>query len=488
MEERKGRPRGVLLLALLGVFVVASAAQPSQTAYGPLKGTQKTNAYATMMYMGTPRDYEFYVAMRVMLGTLVRLRVDADLVVIASATVPQHWQQTLTDEGAKVVVVNDIPNPYKAEHKFEKRFEFTLNKIYAWSLTEYQRVVMIDVDNLFLRAPDELFQCGQFCAAFINPCIFHTGLFVLQPSNETFSNMMSDIRGRKQNRDGLDQGFLGSQFSDLLDRPMFHPPVDGSRLDGVYRLPLGYQMDASMFYLKLKWRIPCGPNSVITFPSVPMLKPWYWWSWPTLPLGLSWHEKRVETIGYETETPVLIAESFFYIVTMLLAIMIRQRCVVAERNSMKSCFGRGPCAERKLCYPWALKLVVLASVAVSFLIPAFMIPTTVHPFMGWGVFLLGSLSLLTVVINLFQLPVLPVLTPWIGGIGALLVLASPYYKNGIMRVVGISVYTSLATPFLWWAIQKLSAAVNVRAHWDSPLMAWTSARSEPASDTLMKLC
>jgi alpha-N-acetylglucosamine transferase len=78
------------------------------------------------------------------------------------------------------VVVNDIPNPYKAEHKFEKRFEFTLNKIYAWSLTEYQRVVMIDVDNLFLRAPDELFQCGQFCAAFINPCIFHTGLFVLQ--------------------------------------------------------------------------------------------------------------------------------------------------------------------------------------------------------------------------------------------------------------------------------------------------------------------
>jgi hypothetical protein len=95
MEKSKGRPRGVLLPALLGVFIVASAAQPAETAYGPLKGTQKTNAYATMMYMGTPRDYEFYVAMRVMLGTLVRLQVDADLVVIASATVPQHWQQTL---------------------------------------------------------------------------------------------------------------------------------------------------------------------------------------------------------------------------------------------------------------------------------------------------------------------------------------------------------------------------------------------------------
>jgi hypothetical protein len=35
---------------------------------------------------------------------------------------------------------------------------------------------------LFLRNPEELFQCGQFCAAFINPCIFHTGLFVLEVS------------------------------------------------------------------------------------------------------------------------------------------------------------------------------------------------------------------------------------------------------------------------------------------------------------------
>ena len=96
MENAGGRSRNVLFLAFLGVyFIVMSSAQLSEAAYGPLKGTQKTNAYATMLYMGTPRDYEFYVAARVMLGTLVRLQVDADLVVIASATVPQHWQKTL---------------------------------------------------------------------------------------------------------------------------------------------------------------------------------------------------------------------------------------------------------------------------------------------------------------------------------------------------------------------------------------------------------
>lgn len=52
-------------------------------------------AYVTMMYMGTPRDYEFYVAIRVMLRSLLKLGVNADLVVIASLDVPLRWVQAL---------------------------------------------------------------------------------------------------------------------------------------------------------------------------------------------------------------------------------------------------------------------------------------------------------------------------------------------------------------------------------------------------------
>lgn len=49
--------------------------------------------------------------------------------------------------------------------------------------------------------------------------------------------------------------------------------------------------------LKLRWSVPCGPNSVITFPGAIWLKPWYWWSYPVLPLGIQWHERRRQTIG-----------------------------------------------------------------------------------------------------------------------------------------------------------------------------------------------
>lgn len=84
------------------------------------------------------------------------------------------------DDGVKVVSVDNLKNPYEKQDNFNSRFKLTLNKLYAWSLVSYERVVMLDSDNMFLQNTDELFQCGHFCAVFINPCIFHTGLFVLK--------------------------------------------------------------------------------------------------------------------------------------------------------------------------------------------------------------------------------------------------------------------------------------------------------------------
>ncbi|KAG0447450.1 hypothetical protein HPP92_028333 [Vanilla planifolia] len=210
-----------------------------------------------MMYMGTPRDYEFYVATRVMMRSLLKLQVDADLVIIASSDVPVEWVRTMKlEDEVKVVTVENLKNPYEKQQNFNTRFKLTLNKLYAWSLVEYDRVVMLDSDNIFLQRTDELFQCGQFCAVFINPCVFHTGLFVLQPSTDVFKDMLHELEVGRSNPDGADQGFLSSYFSDLLDKPMFHPPINGTRVEGTYRLPLGYQMDASYYYLKLRWSVP----------------------------------------------------------------------------------------------------------------------------------------------------------------------------------------------------------------------------------------
>ncbi|KAL3016761.1 hypothetical protein AAZX31_06G234300 [Glycine max] len=55
----------------------------------------KRNAYAMVMYVGTPKDYEFYIAILVLLKSLATLDVEIDLAVIASLDVPPRWIRAL---------------------------------------------------------------------------------------------------------------------------------------------------------------------------------------------------------------------------------------------------------------------------------------------------------------------------------------------------------------------------------------------------------
>ncbi|XP_017635290.1 putative glucuronosyltransferase PGSIP8 [Gossypium arboreum] len=418
-----------------------------------LKKKEHRNAYATMMYMGTPRDYEFYVATRVLIRSLVKLQVGADLIVIASLDVPLRWVRALEEEdGAKVVRVENLNNPYKGQENFDKRFKLTLNKLYAWSLVDYDRVVMLDADNLFLQKTDELFQCGQFCAVFINPCIFHTGLFVLQPSREVFKDMVHQLKTGKENPDGADQGFIGAYFPDLLDQPMFHPPLNGSNLDGQYRLPLGYQMDASYYYLRLRWRVPCGPNSVITFPGALWLKPWYWWSWPVLPLGIQWHENRRQTLGYAAEMPVIIVQSIIFLGILAMTHLARP-------SISKLCYRSSD--KTTSLIQTGLKFMAIWSILAAYIVPFAIIPRTIHPLVGWTLYFLGSTALSSIAINSFLLPAIQVFVPLAGIFGSLLVMAYPWYPNGVVRALAVFGYAFCYAPIAWGSVGKVMARLQV---------------------------
>ncbi|KAM1145833.1 hypothetical protein ACFX13_038552 [Malus domestica] len=438
------------LLLLLPLLVLETAAVEKN--YELKKQQRYRNAYATMMYMGTPRDYEFYVAIRVMLRSLSNLHVEADLVVIASPDVPLRWVQTLEQEdGAKVVRVENVNNPYRNQANFDKRFKLTLNKLYAWSLVDYDRVVMLDADNLFLQKTDELFQCGQFCAAFINPCIFHTGLFVLQPSMKVFKDLLHEVEIGRDNPDGADQGFISGYFSDLLDQPLFHPPSNGSKLNGHYRLPLGYQMDASYYYLKLHWSVPCGPNSVITFPGAAWLKPWYWWSWPVLPLGISWHARRHQTLGYGAEMPVILIQALIYLGIIAMTRLTRP-------NISKLCYRRSDKSINLI--HTILKMIAVWSIVAAYVVPFVLIPHTVHPILGWSLYLLGSFALSFVAITALFLPMVPVLAPWLGIFGVLFVMAFPWYQNGVVRALSVFAYAFCVAPFAWVSLVKVMASIQ----------------------------
>ncbi len=91
-------------------------------------------------------------------------------------------------------------------------------KLRLWELTEFERVVFLDADVLVVQNIDQLFGYPEFCAA---PNVYETladfhrlnsGVFVAQPSRDTFAQML-----RRLDQPGLfwrrtDQTFLQEFF------------------------------------------------------------------------------------------------------------------------------------------------------------------------------------------------------------------------------------------------------------------------------------
>lgn len=104
-----------------------------------------------------------------------------DVVVMCADNVRDSSKQYLADLGAIILPVQNIENPFhsggsKSDKKYKKRFLFALNKLHLWSLTQYERVIYLDSDNIAIsKNMDELFLCGHFCAVYQNPMFFHTG-------------------------------------------------------------------------------------------------------------------------------------------------------------------------------------------------------------------------------------------------------------------------------------------------------------------------
>ncbi|GAQ84466.1 glycosyl transferase family 8 [Klebsormidium nitens] len=485
--EQHGRDKRVLGNALKG-------GQQTRRCVGGGNRTAEV-AFSTILYVDTSRDYEYFVATRVMIQSLLWTGTDADVVVLASEGVPQDWIDTLESEGARVLSVADVPNPYRGRAGVQPRFARALNKLLAWRLTEYARVVQLDADNLFLRNVDELFACGDFCAVFINPCIFHTGLMVLKPSLETYADMLKQLE-TAPSFDGADQGFLASYFPDLLDCPMFRPlPPGSARLNGTYRLPLGYQMDHVYYYLNFRWTLTpaCAPQGVLTFPGAPVLKPWYWWSWPLLPLTLEWHKRRAETIGYEPELyrALLLATAWFVLGISVVSISQRTSARGSHRprsppgsnlglplslprssspppksTSTLSRLFLGVKTRLRFSPPLRATAIYL-SLGGSAVLAFWAVPTTVHPFLGWALFYLGSMSLVTIILSVNPgLPVTALAAPWLLWAGVLGVLAAPIYSAGAQKIVALCLLSAAAAAVLLESGRRILATCKTEeAEW-----------------------
>ena len=230
-----------------------------------------------------------------MIRSVKNTGTDNDIVILVAPNVRQSTREKFIGEGAIVREVENIHNPYKilnqkknggeiglVEQTFKPRFEFTLNKLHMWNLTEYERVIYMDSDTIAISSLEELFECGHFCMVYMNPCNFHTGLLVIKPDLNEFNKMLLALNDMAS-YDGADQGFLTNYFNYEMtsSAPLFNPFAP-QKDEKIVRLSPGYNLNALWYYEHSDWRLyschsrftslPGIPGISLTFPVSPILK------------------------------------------------------------------------------------------------------------------------------------------------------------------------------------------------------------------------
>ena len=155
---------------------------------------------------------------------------------------------------------------------------------------------------------------------------------------------------------------------------------------------------------------------------------------------------------YAAEMPVVIIQSVIY-----LGILAMTR--IARPNFSKLCYRRSD--KNIFLIQTGLKMIAVWSILASYVLPFFIIPHTVHPVLGWTLYLFGSFTLCSVAINTFLLPMIAVLILWIGIFGSLLVMAYPWYPDGVVRALAVFGYAFCSAPFLWISIVKIMTSLQV---------------------------
>lgn len=156
---------------------------------------------------------------------------------------------------------------------------------------------------------------------------------------------------------------------------------------------------------------------------------------------------------YGAEMPMVLLEVLLYMGIITLTRLARP-------SFSKLCYRRFE-TKSVVLYHTSLKFLAIISIIAAYIVPFIIIPHTIHPVIGWSLYLLGSFSFCSIAINALLLPTLAVLAPCIGTFGVLLVMAFPWYKDGVARALAVFAYAFCASPILWVSYSKVLATLQI---------------------------
>ncbi|KAJ7298729.1 hypothetical protein O6H91_Y460900 [Diphasiastrum complanatum] len=140
-----------------------------------------------------------------------------------------HPSANISDEHPLLQEHFDVVRQIQWRHE-SRLFRKGIEKLTLWLLSEYTKVVYVDVEALVISNLDHLFELSDFAAGsqMLNPQYFDSGFLVLRPSIATYKAMIDTLEKANISHLLTADHFLNAFFNSWLEMPTN------------YRLPMCY--------------------------------------------------------------------------------------------------------------------------------------------------------------------------------------------------------------------------------------------------------
>eukprot|EP00759_Apiculatamorpha_spiralis_P049513 PhF_6_TR44266/c0_g1_i1/m.68183 len=148
------------------------------------KGTQGQHDYAYVTFVTSP---PYVMGAAVLMYSIARTQSQYARMICVTKEISQHDRILLSVFG-QVMEIDKIPSPRFVDNA---RYADTFTKLRVWELIMFKKVLYIDTDVIILKNVDDLFDLNELSLPMdAEQDRYSTGMMLLEPSNDTFNEMM----------------------------------------------------------------------------------------------------------------------------------------------------------------------------------------------------------------------------------------------------------------------------------------------------------
>ena len=187
-------------------------AVPNVPHYAEAKVSIEVPEYAYATFVTTA---DFVIPAAVLMHSIAVSGTKYARVVAVTATISDN-DIAILSTFAEVVRVKHVPPPRYVENE---RYRETFTKLRIWQLTKWKKLFYIDTDVLVVRNMDDVFDLTQWAVPMdaLNDR-YSTGMMLVEPSLETFQDMIADLKTTHVSMELPDLLFLKDFFDRRKDR------------------------------------------------------------------------------------------------------------------------------------------------------------------------------------------------------------------------------------------------------------------------------